>query len=98
MIGNDRYLPRLVDDIVDETLAVSGAVHMKGPKYCGKTWTSKHHCNSFYQLDLPDGDYRNLRLAKLDLGYALKGDNPRLIDEWQLLPAVWDAVRNTVDE
>ena len=98
MIENDRYLPRLVDDIVDETLAVSGAVHMKGPKYCGKTWTSKHHCNSFYQLDLPDGDYRNLRLAKLDLGYALKGDNPRLIDEWQLLPAVWDAVRNTVDE
>lgn len=98
MIENDRYLPRLVDDIVDETLAVSGAVHMKGPKYCGKTWTSKHHCNSFYQLDLPDGDYRNLKLAKLDLGYALKGDNPRLIDEWQLLPAVWDAVRNTVDE
>ncbi len=98
MIENDRYLPRLVDGIVEETLAVSGAVHMKGPKYCGKTWTSKHHCSSFYQLDLPDGDYRNLKLARLDLGYALKGDSPRLIDEWQLLPAVWDAVRSTVDE
>ena len=98
MIENDRYLPRLVDSIVEETLAVSGAVHMKGPKYCGKTWTSKHHCNSFYQLDLPDGDYRNLKLAKTDLKYVLNGDYPSLIDEWQLLPAVWDAVRNTVDE
>ncbi len=98
MIKNDRYLQRLVDSIVEETLAVSGVVHMKGPKYCGKTWTSKHHCNSFYQLDLPDGDYRNLRMAKTDLKYVLNGDYPRLIDEWQLLPAVWDAVRNTVDE
>lgn len=98
MIENKRYLPRLVDGIVEETLAIAGAVHMKGPKYCGKTWTSKYHSNSFYQLDLPDGDYRNLRLAKVDIGYALNGDNPRLIDEWQLLPAVWDAVRNTVDE
>lgn len=84
--------------MVDETLAISGAVHMKGPKYCGKTWTSKYHCNSFYQLDLPADDYRNLRLARADLDYALKGEYPRLIDEWQLLPAVWDAVRNAVDD
>jgi len=98
MIDNNRYLPRLVDRIVEETLTVSGAVHVKGPKYCGKTWTSKHHCNSFYQLDLPDGDYNNLKLAKVDLRYALDGIYPRLIDEWQLLPSVWDAVRNAVDE
>ena len=98
MLKNERYLPRLVDTIVDETLTVSGAVQMKGPKYCGKTWTSKYHCNSFYQLDLANDNYPNLRLAKVDLGYALKGEYPRLIDEWQLLPAVWDAVRNTVDE
>ena len=97
-MNDERYLPRLVDPIVDETLTISGAVHMKGPKYCGKTWTSKRHCNSFYQLDLPTDNYRNLRLAKLDLSYAMDGDLPRLIDEWQLLPAVWDAVRNTVDE
>ncbi|MCQ2084532.1 MAG: DUF4143 domain-containing protein [archaeon] len=95
---NDRYLPRLVDGIVEDTIAIAGAVHMKGPKCCGKTWTSKHHCNSFYQLDLPDGDYHNLRLAKVDLSYAMNGEYPRLIDEWQLLPAVWDAVRNKVDE
>ena len=98
MIKNERYLPRLVDDIVEETLAISGAVHMTGPKYCGKTWTSKYHCNSFYQLDSPEGDYRNLRLAKVDLRYALEGEHPRLIDEWQLLPAVWDAVRIAVDD
>ena len=98
MIKNDRYLPRLVDSIVDETLAVIGAVHLNGPKCCGKTWTSKHNCNSFYQLDQPDGNYNNLKLAKADLGYALNGDYPRLIDEWQLLPAVWDAVRNSVDD
>ena len=98
MIENDRYLPRLVDGIIAETLAISGAIHVTGPKYCGKTWTSKHHCNSSYQLDLPDGDYRNLRLAGLDLGYALNGEYPRLIDEWQLFPAVWDAVRIAVDE
>ncbi len=98
MIKNDRYLPRLVDSIVDETLTISGAVYMKGPKYCGKTWTCKHHCNSYYPLDLSDGNYLNLNLAKVDLKYALDGDYPRLIDEWQLLPAVWDAVRNAVDE
>lgn len=98
IIENDRYLPRLVDSIVDETLAISGAVYVKGPKYCGKTWTSKHHCNCYYSLDLPDGNYLNLNSAKVDLGYALNGEYPRLIDEWQLLPAVWDAVRNTVDE
>jgi len=95
---NERYLPRLIDGMVDETLAISGAVHMKGPKYCGKTWTSKYHCSSYYQLDLPDEDYRNLRLARVDLSYALNGEYPRLIDEWQLLPAVWDAVRNRVDD
>ncbi|MBR2254439.1 MAG: ATP-binding protein [Candidatus Methanomethylophilaceae archaeon] len=98
MVANERYLPRVVDDMVAEMLAVSGAVHVKGPKYCGKTWTSKHHCKSYYQLDLPDGDYRNLKLARIDQKYALNGEYPRLIDEWQLLPAVWDAVRNTVDE
>ena len=98
MIKNERYLPRLVDKIVEETLAISGAVHMMGPKYCGKTWTSKYHCNSFFQLDSPEEDYRNLRLAKVDLRYALEGEHPRLIDEWQLLPAVWDAVRIAVDD
>ena len=98
MLKNERYLPRLVDKLVDETLAVSGAIHMRGPKYCGKTWTSKYHCNSFYQLDQPDGNYHNLQLARLDLSYALSGESPRLIDEWQLIPAVWDAVRNVVDE
>ena len=98
MVQNERYLPRLVDAVVEETLAISGAVHIKGPKYCGKTWTSKYHCSSFYELDLADNDYQNLKLARIDLDYALKGANPRLIDEWQLLPAVWDAVRNTVDQ
>ena len=98
MIKNERYLPRLVDKIVEETLAISGAVHIMGPKYCGKTWTSKYHCNSFFQLDSPEEDYRNLRLAKVDLRYALEGEHPRLIDEWQLLPAVWDAVRIAVDD
>jgi len=97
-LENEKYIPRLIDGLVDEALAISGAIHMKGPKYCGKTWTSKRHCNSFYQLDLADGNYRNLQLARLDLGYALDGEYPRLIDEWQLVPAVWDAVRNTVDE
>ncbi len=98
MVQNERYLPRLVDAVVEETLAISGAVHIKGPKYCGKTWTSKYHCSSFYELDLADNDYQNLKLARIDLDYALKGANPRLIDEWQLLPAVWDAVRNMVDQ
>ena len=92
MLKNERYLPRLVDTIVDDILAVSGAVHMKGPKYCGKTWTSKYHCNSFYQLDLADGNYRNLRLARVDLHYALKGEYPRLIDEWQTIPQLWDVL------
>lgn len=87
-----------MDGIIEETLTIAGAVHIKGPKYCGKTWTSKYHCNSFYQLDMPNGDYRNLRLAKVDLNYAINGDYPRLIDEWQLLPSIWDAVRNKVDD
>jgi hypothetical protein len=93
----EGYIPRIVDKEIDDLVGTYGAVSIEGPKYCGKTWTSMRHASSIFALDDPNGNYRNLRIASMDPNAALEGGKPHLIDEWQLVPAAWDAVRRRVD-
>lgn len=95
---NDKYRPRLVDSQVENLLNLFGAVCIEGPKWCGKTWTSTIHCKSRIMLGDPSGDFQNKRLAEMSPKLVLEGETPHLIDEWQEVPRLWDAVRYEVDE
>ena len=92
------YLPRLVDDLLIEELEAFGAVLITGPKWCGKTTTGLNQANSTIFLQNPDEREQNLKLADVKPSLLLEGDNPRLIDEWQDAPQLWDAVRFSVDQ
>ena len=91
------YKPRLIDPVISRYLKTFGAVSVEGPKWCGKTWTSLNHAESVFYVGDPSYGFSNRRLAKLDPGAALSGTLPRLVDEWQEVPGIWDAVRFTVD-
>jgi len=95
---NDKYRPRLIDSQVENLLKLFGAVCVEGPKWCGKTWTSTIHCKSRIMLGDPSGDFQNKRLAETSPKLVLEGETPHLIDEWQEVPRLWDAVRYEVDE
>ena len=92
------YKPRLVDKRLDFYLSTFGAVCVEGPKWCGKTWTCTMHSKSEFLVGHPAGNFANRKLATLDVNRALDGAAPHLIDEWQDVPAIWDAVRYSVDE
>lgn len=96
--NNFNYKPRLVDELVEKDLRIFGAICIEGPKWCGKTWTSSYHANSEFLVGDPSGNFSNRMLAELEPYTVLKGDTPRLIDEWQEVPALWDATRSFVDE
>ena len=89
-----EYLNRLIDKKVDDYLSIFGAVSIEGPKWCGKTWASLNHANSVVLLD----DDEIKEKAKLSLDLILNEEKPELIDEWNLIPEVWDAVRRKCDE
>lgn len=93
-----EYRPRLIDKKVNAYLDTFGAVCIEGPKWCGKTWTSSFHCKSEIYLGDPGGDFQNRRLAQINPSLILQGEQPRLIDEWQEVPQLWDAVRHKVDQ
>ena len=94
---SDGYLPRVADMRLDDALRSSGAVHIKGPKWCGKTETGIHHTRSQVYLQDPDKSPALLAMADSKPSELLIGDKPRLIDEWQMAPQLWDAVRFAVD-
>lgn len=94
---NSEYKPRMIDNKVKQYLSAFGAVCIEGPKWCGKTWTSRYHSNSEYLLGDPRDNFQNRSLAELSPALVLPGDVPRLIDEWQEVPSIWDAVRYEVD-
>jgi len=91
-------MPRIVDKILEERLEAVGAVLIAGPKWCGKTTTAEQKAMSVLKLQDPDMKMGYLETAKLKPSLLLRGKNPRLIDEWQMAPVLWDAVRNAVDE
>lgn len=96
-IDRNSYKSRIVDSIIKTYLGVSGAVCIEGPKWCGKTWTSAYHSKSEFMVGDPQNNFSNRKLAEIDPVSILKGDTPRLIDEWQEVPSIWDAVRAEID-
>ena len=92
------YMPRIIDKTIEEYLQVFGAVCVEGPKWCGKTWTSSFHSNSEILIGNPEGNFQNRKLAELSPELVLEGETPRLVDEWQEVPPIWDAVRHKVDQ
>ena len=93
-----EYLPRIIDKTIEKYLNVFGAVCIEGPKWCGKTWTSEYHSNSAFFVGNPENNFQNRRLAEIAVEHVLDGEPPRLIDEWQEVPSIWDAVRYKVDQ
>lgn len=91
------YLPRIVDEELDLRLRAVGATVIVGPKWCGKTTTAKQKAKSMLEMQDPDLQEGYLKLASTKPSMLLEGENPRLIDEWQLAPVLWDAVRVSVD-
>ena len=93
-----KYLPRLADSILKDKLESSGAVWIRGPKWCGKTWTAKQQAGSILMMEDPDNTQNYMRIAETKPSLLLDGDVPRLLDEWQMAPMLWDAVRFAVDD
>lgn len=93
----NKYLPRIADKVIDDELKSMGGVLIEGPKWTGKTTTAKHLAKSYVCLDDEQNNEQNINLALSDPHYLLRGETPRLIDEWQLAPNIWDAVRNEID-
>ena len=98
IMDKEKYIPRIIDAAVERYLATMSAVCIEGPKWCGKTWTSSWHSNSEFLVGNPDNTFQNRALAEMSPALVLEGDTPRLIDEWQEVPPLWDAVRYTVDQ
>lgn len=80
-----------------EYLSVSGGICIEGPKWSGKTWTSAFHSESEFLVGDATNDFSNRKLAQMQPSLVLSGDTPRMIDEWQEVPALWDAVRSEID-
>lgn len=93
-----EYYPRLADAELADRLSRSGAVVIRGAKWCGKTETAKQKAKSVLFLQDPDEFENNLLASQTKPSLLLQGDKPRLIDEWQDFPQVWDAVRFAVDQ
>jgi len=91
------YKQRIMDRVLEYRLSSKGAVLITGPKWCGKTTTAKRHAGSFLNMQDPISKQQYLALAKINPLELLKGGTPRLIDEWQISPNIWDAVRQEVD-
>lgn len=93
-----EYKKRIADQMLTDKLESSGAVLVEGPKYCGKTTLAKQQAGSILSMADPDTLSQNLALARTNISRLLAGATPRLIDEWQIAPQFWDAVRNEVDK
>lgn len=95
---SNNYMPRIADGLLTRKLAGKGAVLIEGPKWCGKTTTAKQQAKSM--LDLGDSGVLKQSLQMVDLSpkTLLLGDTPRLIDEWQTIPPLWDSIRDEVDK
>lgn len=92
-----NYRPRVIDSLLKDYLQAFGAICIEGPKWCGKTWTAENSCKSKFMLGDPANNFQNRTLASLDPATILQGKSPRLIDEWQEVTSIWDAVRYEVD-
>lgn len=93
----EGYKPRIADKLLAELLEACGCVLLEGSKWCGKTTTAEQSAGSIvYMADPVEGE-RNRQLAKATPHFLLQGATPRLIDEWQVVPTLWDSIRGEVD-
>ena len=97
MKDGEVYKKRIIDDVLRRKLSGSGAVLVEGPKWCGKTTTCEQQAKSVLYMADPVRRDRYLTQAAVDITELLKGEQPRLIDEWQDVPKFWDAIRYDVD-
>lgn len=93
-MDNSKYKKRLIDEKIKKYLETFGAISIEGPKWCGKTWSSLNAAKSAVYLD----DEETIKKAQLDLNLILENEKPQLIDEWSLVPSIWDKVRRKCDE
>lgn len=93
-----KYLPRILDKDLEKYLTMIGAILIVGPKWCGKTTTAEQHAKSVLKLQDKDNYKTNMMWADIEPYRLLKGEKPRLIDEWQVAPVLWDSIRTSVDE
>lgn len=93
-----KYRPRIMDAQMAKYLSIFGAVCVEGPKWCGKTWISSYHAKSEFLVADPSAAFQNKHLAETSPHIILEGATPRLIDEWQEVEEIWDAVRYAVDQ
>lgn len=93
----EMYRKRIVDSIIEKKLKSIGAILIQGPKWCGKSTTGEYHSNSIIFIDDPDLRPQYEILGSTQISILLEGETPRLIDEWEIIPRIWDAVRHTVD-
>jgi len=91
------YKTRLMDTKIARYMGLFGALSIEGPKWCGKTWTALNHANSAVYILDPENDYANREAARLNPASILTGEKPLLVDEWQEVPGIWDAVRFASD-
>lgn len=92
-----KYKKRIADEILRKRLLAKGAVLIEGPKWCGKTTTAEQIAGSILYMADPEMEKQNLAMAEINPGRLLRGEVPRLLDEWQIAPKLWDAVRFEVD-
>lgn len=93
-----KYLTRIIDKLLSDRLEAKGAVLLEGPKWCGKTTSAKEIAGSFISMDQPEMSKQYQSMAELSPLTLLEGETPRLIDEWQIAPNLWNAVRYEVDK
>lgn len=93
----ENYRKRVADEILKRKLEGKGAVLIEGPKWCGKTTTAEQIAGSILYMDDPEKREQNALMATLNPKMLLDGDSPRLIDEWQIVPKLWDAIRFEID-
>lgn len=93
----NNYKPRIVDSILQDKLEAKGAVVVEGPKWCGKTTTAMQFSKSILRMDEPSKRDGYIQLADIAPEQLLRGDTPRLVDEWQIAPKIWDAARYEID-
>ncbi len=97
MAKKKSYRPRIADALLERKLKGKGAVLIEGAKWCGKTTTAERRCRSVLYMTEPAKRAQNMQLARLNPTLLLRGAKPRLIDEWQVAPQLWDAVRFEAD-
>ncbi len=92
-----KYLPRIVDKEIEELMEIMGGVLIEGCKWCGKSTTGLHHAKSVVEFQNPDRkqEYDNIKNTKPSL--FLNGEKPKMFDEWQMYPVVWDSIRTDID-